>query len=116
MNQKPRSYRGWTGRGWIFGDLLTDKPDDPLYYIRFFDGEGDTVAWAVDPKSVGESTGLKDKHGTLIYEGDIVYLAGYGNYGVKFPFIQLYEASFEGDIGEIIGNIYQNKDLLEAKS
>ena len=28
---------------------------------------------------------------------------------MKFPFIDLYEASYEGDIGKIVGNIF-NKE------
>ena len=58
-------------------------------------------------------TGLKDKNHKEIYEGDIVRLAGYGDYEVKFPFIQLYEASAESDIGEVIGNIHENPELIK---
>ena len=75
-------------------------------------GELDTNPKKLEKIITLEWTGLKDKNGKDVYEGDFVYLAGYGNYQAVFPFIELYEAESEKDIGEIIGNIYSNPELL----
>lgn len=58
------------------------------------------------------STGLTDKHGKEIYEGDIIYIAGQGSVVMEFPFFDLYDAAAENDIGEVLGNIHENPELL----
>lgn len=91
----------------------------------------------VDPATVGQYTGLKDKNGKEIYEGDILDCSYVnpmtGNKVERLFFVECGEAAFVarcighspfGDIylhfenteGNIIGNIHDNPELLEQSS
>lgn len=104
---------------WVYGDYHTDS-----CYI--YDCK-DSIAYKVIAETVGQFTGLCDKNGKKIFEGDIVrcknyhgtvegYI-GYSKSGVYFLYcISGYsdEYLFNCTDIEIIGNIYDNPELLKG--
>ena len=80
--------------------------------------------YKVDPETVGQFTGMTDKNGKKIFEGDIYNM---GEPSIKYVVVwkvamfigsQIGNKSYAGlgywvsDI-EVIGNIYDNKELLK---
>ena len=152
---KRNGYADQRDRDWLEGSLLVG--DNGEYEICYGTPRV-RIIYSVIPQTVGQFTGLTDKNGKKIFEGDIFkfkdeawssYYTSCGteydsweveNYGVvgfcddsgRFDFVRykfnensveadLHEnnsiafADFVGEL-EIIGNIYDNPELLEAQS
>jgi uncharacterized phage protein (TIGR01671 family) len=105
---------------WIYGDLLTPTDIMNVWEISENTGMGDR--YDIDPETVGQYTGLTDKNGKKIFEGDIIkdrfddigqieYKPKSSAFIVK-DWETGYVLWFEKDI-EVIGNIHDNPELLK---
>lgn len=124
-------FRGKTIKGFLvvgYVSVVTDKRCgvEPGTYIS--NSVGLPFAYEVDPKTVGQSTGLKDKNGVEIFEGDIVFDRWANKYtpvfqnGIYMAYnpknLMQNDPSTQFNIiwkdgCEVIGNIYENPELLE---
>lgn len=106
---------------WIEGDLL-HLDDNPFAILEreadYFDSFNE-----VFPETVGQYTGLKDKNGKKIFEGDLIkynindnsYDIGviewcYDTWKFVYPILDSSTSIWESRM-EVIGNIHDNPDL-----
>lgn len=126
-------FRGQNIKGeWHYGFLSYNKDVSSDYEWFISNKVGKPFAFGVIEKSIGQFTGLHDKNGKEIYEGDVFksILNSLGNELINsklvyeglrwvlkdssknrnFEYLDYYEADTEL---EVIGNIYENRELLE---
>lgn len=104
---------------WMFSDV--SKP-------RIVIDQGDV--YVIDPATTGQCTGLKDKNGIYIYDGDIIrrFDVEYSVIGFSLnnqsrmcfrdASMDLPRHDFDFHIAahcEVVGNIYENPELLGGK-
>ena len=112
------------GGGWVYGDL--SHFHNNLFIRREAREEDVSVpVIRVEPETLGQFTGLTDKNGVKIFEGDIVKARMTDKYTVVFnrgAFMGEYTSAIAGftvrvdllkDDWEVIGNIHDNPELLE---
>lgn len=118
-------YRGWDSHNkrWVYGLPIMDvRGHSRIQY--------DHVRYSiiVDPNSLGEYAGLKDKNDKKIYEGDIIkaefsYATWRGYVYFDKGNFELVDSDKNGQYLalsvlsniEIIGNIHENPELLKVE-
>ena len=122
-------FRGFNGNPsvkgkFIYGDLI--RFGDDLEYTAITPHQEMAYdEYPVKAETVGQYTGLKDKNGKEIYEGDITNngIIRFGRIeeinGIGFYLESHFSRNVFGELFrfttpfEVIGNIYENPELLE---
>jgi uncharacterized phage protein (TIGR01671 family) len=122
-------FRGWDDEKLIYGSLLIEEG---AYFIyNPFPG---ILRMRVDPETVGQYTGIKDKNGNTVWQDDIMQDEHGNRYIVKYYTDLHYDSGgavhsgfylsrnspYDGELQyflrmdecEVIGNIYETPELI----
>lgn len=122
---------------WVYGDLITTLRDidndgnevyQPCYIYQeqsLANGNNRYIHFSINPKTVGEYIGKKDRNRRRIYEWDIIridicgdiqnYLVSYDSENARFV-VGNTDIIFWSDFSEraeVIGNLFDNPNLID---
>ena len=119
---------------WVYGYYahfknMHDVKADIIYtgYADMYMGSILPECYDVNPKTIGQYTGLTDKNGTRIFEGDICWFYGgdyYSGLWEQNAIVAITDMTDDeqthylnnAEYCEVIGNIFDNPELLKGSA
>lgn len=126
-DNKGRTITTW--KSWVYGDLL-HRPNGVLHILTLNEEKGVYENHVINPDTVGQFTGLRDKNKIEIFEHDLVECAGvlcevvYSDKIGSFVLLEVLSQNLGNKpIGQMIdmfgiryvGNIYDSPELMKQK-